>query len=76
MANKHYYPNEEIEVTLKLKVKIKTCSNYNPLNKEQLSEQVQDFKSEINEHLLGKLRNEYYQEDVTIGVDGWSYEVE
>jgi hypothetical protein len=37
MANRHYEINEELEVTLKLKVIIKQCSNYNPLNESQLA---------------------------------------
>ena len=76
MANRHYQINEEIEVTLKLKVKIKQCSNYQHLNELQLADNVTDFKKEIKEHLENKIKNEYYREEVTIGVDDWTYEVE
>jgi len=76
MANRHYQINEEIEVTLKLKVNIKQCSNYQHLNELQLADNVTDFKNEIKEHLENKIKDEYYREEVTIGVDDWTYEVE
>ena len=76
MANRHYQINEEIEVTLKLKVNIKKCSNYYHLNELQLADNVTDFKNEIKEHLENKIKDEYYREEVTIGVDDWTYEVE
>lgn len=76
MANKHYNINEEVEVTLTLKVKIKECSNYTTLDESQISDNVKDFKSEIKEHLRSKISNEYYSEEVTFGVDNWSYEVQ
>ena len=76
MANRHYQINEEIEVTLKLKVKIKQCSNYQHLNELQLADNVTDFKNEIKEHLENKIKDEYYREEVTIGVDDWTYLVE
>ena len=75
MANRHYQINEEIEVTLKLKVKIKQCSNYHDLNELQLADNVTDFKNEIKEHLENKIKDEYYREEVTMGVDDWTYEV-
>jgi uncharacterized protein YaaR (DUF327 family) len=76
MANRHYEINEELEVTLKLKVIIKQCSNYNPLNESQLAHNVKNFKNEIKEHLENKIKDEYYREEVTIGVDDWTYDVE
>lgn len=76
MANRHYPINEEIEVTLKLKVTIKQCSDYGYLNELQLADKVTDFKNEIKEHLENKIKNEYYREEVTLGVDDWTYEVE
>jgi len=76
MANKHYSLDEEIELTLKVKVKLKNISNYHPLNQEDIDFQINEFKSEISEHLLrDKLVNEYQQEEVTDGVDWWNYEV-
>ena len=76
MANRHYPINEEIEVTLKLKVTIKQCSNYHHLNELQIADNVTDFKNEIREHLENKIKDEYYREEVTLGVDDWTYEVE
>ena len=75
MANRHYQINEEIEVTLKLKVNIKKCSNYHHLNELQLADHIVDFKNEIKEHLENKIKDEYYREEVTNEVDDWTYEV-
>jgi len=76
MSNKHYDIQEEIEITLKVKVKINKCSDYNHLNELQLADNVADFKSQIGEHLRNKLVDEYQREEVTMGVDDWSFDVE
>jgi hypothetical protein len=76
MANKHYQVDEEIEVTLKVRVKIVRLSNYQPLTPGQIEANVKAFKEEIKEHLQDKLVNDYYREEVTETVDDWTYEVE
>jgi hypothetical protein len=75
MSNRNYKIDKEIEVTLKVKVKINSCNDYNRLNELQIENNVSDFKNDIKEHLLDKLRNSY-QEEVTIGIDFWDYEVD
>lgn len=76
MANKHYDINDEIEVTIKVKVKNIKISNYNPLNEIQIADNVMDFKLEITKYLGLKLDDEYYNEEVTLGVDWWSFDVD
>ncbi len=77
MSQRRYDVNEEIEVNITVKVKIKQINNYYHLNDEQIKECVEDFKNEIGDHLKGKLTSESYQsEEVTIGVDSWHFEVE
>ncbi len=76
MANQHYELNEEFEVSIKLKVKLKRCSNYRHLTEEELKDDVGYFKSQIQEHLESKVRGNYYREDVCLGMGDWSYEVD
>ena len=76
MANRHYQIKEEIEVTIKVKVRnieISTCEQINEL---QQADKTKDFKQEISNHLKQKLNDSYYQQEVTSGVDWWSFEVE
>lgn len=74
MSNKHYSINEEFEVTLKVTVKIKSCSNYTKLSTSEIHSNIEDFKDSIEKHLEEKLINDY-TDDVTYGVDYWSYEI-
>ena len=77
MSNKHYDVSGEIEVTIKVKVKDLRISTYQQLNEIQQAEHVIDFKQEISEHLKAELTNIIYsQQEVTNGVDWWSFEVE
>ncbi len=75
MANKHYQIKEEFEVTIKVKVKNIQISNYQQLNELQQADNVKDFKQEISNHLKQKLNDIYSQQEVTSGVDWWSFEV-
>jgi hypothetical protein len=74
MANKHYSVNEEIEVTLKFKVKLTNISNYHHLDELFLNAVANDFKDEITNHLADKIVNEY-TEEVTHMCDWVGYEV-
>ena len=77
MSQRRYDINEEIEVNITVKVKIKEISNYFSLDDKQIKECVEDFKNEIGEHLKSKLAVPSYQfEEVTRAVDGWNFEVE
>ena len=75
MANKHYTINDEVEITIKVKVKIKNISNYHQLSDEEIQDHIKDFKNEIHSELSSKIVNEYYGEEITQGVDSWNYEV-
>jgi gamma-glutamylcyclotransferase (GGCT)/AIG2-like uncharacterized protein YtfP len=76
MANRHYPIKEEFEVTIKVKVRNIKISTYEQLNELQQADSTKDFKQEISNHLKQKLNNSYYQQEVTDGVDWWSFEVE
>ena len=76
MANKHYNLDEEIEVTVKVKVTNIHISNYQQLNEEQQQYALKEFKQEITEHLQHKLAGSYGQEEVTEWIDWWYYDVE
>lgn len=75
MANQHYNIDEEIEVTIKLKLKDIGISDYNYLNEEEIKESFAEFKKEIGNHLKSTLVKNYYQQDITSCVDWWSFEV-
>ena len=75
MANRHYEINEEFEVTLKLKIKLKQASDYDYLNDEEIKEEVDYFKRCIENHLTEKIQGEYYREEVTISMDDFTFEV-
>jgi hypothetical protein len=76
MANQHYPIKEEFEVTIKVKVRNIEISTYQHLNELQQADNIKDFKQEISNHLKQKLNDSYYQQEVTDGVDWWSFEVE
>tara|TARA_R110002167_G_scaffold365494_1_gene590438 strand:+ start:344 stop:583 length:240 start_codon:yes stop_codon:yes gene_type:complete len=76
MANQHYELDEEFEVTIKLKVKLQRCSDYRYLTEDEVKDEVFHFKTQIQEHLESKVKGEYYREDVCIGMDDWTYEVD
>lgn len=77
MANKHYSVEDELEVTIKVKIKNIEISNNRPLSEVQKTLNIDEFKKEISNHLKNKISNNtYYQQEVTNGVDWWSFEVE
>lgn len=76
MANRHYPIKEELEITIKVKVRNIEISTYQHLNELQQADNTKDFKQEISNHLKQKLNDNYYQQEVTNGVDWWSFEVE
>lgn len=76
MANQHYELDEEFEVTIKLKVKLQRCSDYRHLSDDEVKDEVDHFKTQIQEHLESKVTGEYYREDVCIGMDDWTYKVD
>ena len=76
MANRHYPQNEEVEVTLKFKVKLTHISNYHHLSEDDISRIVQDFKEEISDEIASNIDGEYSNQDVTTMCDYVNYEVE
>lgn len=76
MANRHYPQSEEIEVTLKFKVKLTHISNYHHLSEDDISRIVQDFKEEIANEIASNINGEYTNQDVTTMCDYVNYEVE
>jgi|GEM_PF-6772646 len=75
MSNQHYKIDEDIEVVIKVKISNLQIDTYQHLNELQQKENVTDFKQKISEHLKERLSNSYSQEEVTLGVDWWSFEV-
>jgi hypothetical protein len=77
MANKHYDINDEMEITIKIKVSNIKISTYKQLSEEDIKDHIQDFKDNISEHLKYEITKEdYFQQEVTDGVDWWSYSTE
>ena len=74
MANQHYDIDDEMEITIKIKVSNIKISTYQHLSKWEIKEHIQDFKEHIVEHLKYEItREDYFQQEVTEGVDWWSY---
>lgn len=66
--------NEEVEVTLKLKVKISNASYYDQLSDEQLAERVEVAKAKVKEELLNMVVDEFYLQELAPKVK-FDYEV-
>ena len=75
MANRTYTIEEEFEVTLTLKVKVKQISTYFSLTESGIKDTIESFKQEITDHLKSKVTGDYFEE-VTLGVDYWKFDVE
>lgn len=65
MSNIHTQINEEVEVTLKLKVKFTNASYYDQLSNEQLRERIDEAKSKIKNELLNMVEDEFYQQELS-----------
>ena len=75
MSNKIYQVNEEVEITLTVKVKLQTISNYSKLSQEDIKNEIEDAKGNLSDFLKGELSKNYYNETLTSGVDWWNFEV-
>lgn len=76
MANKHYtFPDEEIEITIKVKVKNIKLSTYYSQSYDDNQNSLDDFKNEIIQHLKDKIIGLHQQQEVT-ECDLWSFELE
>lgn len=58
MSDTHTPINEEVEVTLKLKVKL-TQAHYYHLSDEGLKERIEEAKSKLKEELLNMVTDEF-----------------
>ena len=77
MANKHYTIGSEVEVTIKVKISNIVISTHNGLTEDQVLDNLNDFKVEIGDHIKKKMSQKTYnQEEVTDGVDWWSFDIE
>mgnify|MGYP000990710640 CR=1 FL=1 len=76
MANRHYPQNEEVEVTLKFKVKLTHISNYHHLNDDDIAVIIKDFKEEIKEEIIGNVEGDYEQQEVSHMCDYVNYSIE
>lgn len=66
--------NEEIEVTLKLKVKLTNASYYDQISEEQLAKKIEEAKNEIKKELLNMIEDEFYLQELVPNVK-FDYEV-
>lgn len=54
--------NEEIEVELKVRIKLTSFDHHNVVSDSQVTQAIQEFKDEIKSELKYKLDGEYRQE--------------
>lgn len=70
MADTHTPINEEVEVTLKLKVKLTMASYYQDRTEEQLRHEIETAKNNLENTLTDFITNDYFGE---IGASKWGY---
>lgn len=75
MANKHYTTEREFEVTLTMKVKVTSISNYQPLSDDGLKEVLDDVERELSNDIKYKVLGEYYAQEVSALCDFVNYEI-
>ena len=68
--------DEELLVNLRVKVTLKSFSNHNGFNDEQVEEAKDEFKDEIKRHIESKLGGEYEMEEFLYSVDFVNYEID
>jgi len=75
MSSNHYSVDEEFEVTIAVKVKLKTITNYHQMSEEIIYECASNIKENMTQHLKDKITTEFYQEDLSCMCDGCNFEV-
>lgn len=70
MADTHKTINEEVEVTLRLKVKLTRASFYGERTQEQLQHEINAAKKNVGKSLIDLIENDYFGE---IGESRWGY---
>ena len=76
MSQRIKYEEEEIFVNVQVKVKLKSFSNHDGSTDAQIDQAKEEFKDEIEKHLMDKLADEYTMEEFLYSVDFVDYEVE
>lgn len=80
MSNTHKSINEEVEVTIKLKVKFTGASFYGERTAEELVAEIAQAKENMKNRILEMVEDEYVgQEDLSDGKKGYvnfDYEIE
>ncbi len=75
MAQRYIDINEEINITLKLKVNLTKLSDYKHFGEEQKQNAIDEFKTNIGLHLKNKLIDNVSQDDFLQSIDFVNYEV-
>lgn len=74
MANRHYNVDREYDITLNLKVRATSISDYNYLSQEKIDEILDGLEHELKLHFLWKISQENIIESV--GADYVRFEME
>ena len=76
MSQRTEHLNEEINITLDLKVTLKRLSNHNGFSDGQVAKATEEFKEVIKQDLLKQVCDEYSMEEILFSVDFVDYDVE
>lgn len=71
MSDTHTTISEEVEVTLKLKVKLTMASYYQNRSEEQLKHEIETAKKKMEDTLYNVIVNDDYHGEV--GASKWGY---
>ena len=75
MSQRSIYIEKEITIELKLKVKLISFSNHDGFSEGQIEKSINEFEEEISSHLIGKIRNEYFEDNFICSSDMVHYEI-
>lgn len=75
MANIHTQINEEVEVTLKLKVNLTQAHHYPELSESELKECIEEAKAKLKAEFLNMVEDEFFHQELTEPVS-FDYKVE
>lgn len=76
MSQRTEHLNEEINITLDLKVTLTRLSNHNGFSDGQVAKATEEFKEVIKQDLLKQVCDEYSMEEILFSVDFVDYDVE
>ncbi len=75
MSQRTQNVNESINVDLKLKVIIKQFSNHNGFGNGQVDRAIDEFKEEIQKHLINMITEDYQMSEMLYSTDFVDFEV-